>query len=259
MSLLSIKDLSVNFYDRVVLDNVSIDVGSGECIGLLGANGAGKTTFLRAALGLMPHHGISSLSMMKPSEKAKQVAWMPQSRNVAWPVSVENLVMLGRIPHIASWHKPTAEDEAKIASVMTMMNLNDIKARPVTNLSGGEQARVLIARVLAQDTPLIMADEPVAGLDPAQQILTMQVFLDIARSGRSVIVSLHDIGIAARYCTRIIMLSEHKILADGSPVDVLTHDNLARVFNIRAFYQETEYGTVFQPLGVIYERSKDIS
>jgi iron complex transport system ATP-binding protein len=131
------------------------------------------------------------------------------------------------------------------------MDLDRFRTRTATRLSGGEQARVLIARALAQNTPLIVADEPVAGLDPAHQIATMETFADLARTGRSVIVSLHDLGLAARHCTRLILLSDGEIAADGSPAGVLTLDRMADVFGIRAFYQETQDGPVFQPLEVI--------
>jgi iron complex transport system ATP-binding protein len=176
---------------------------------------------------------------------------MPQTREIAWPVTVETLVMLGRIPHMAGGGRPTLEDHARVGAALAAMDLSDYRCRTATRLSGGEQARVLIARALAQDTPLIVADEPVAGLDPAHQISTMQTFSALAGEGRSVIVSLHDLGLAARHCTRLILLSKGGIVADGTPGDVLTLDRLAQVFGIRAFYRNTEDGPVFQPLAVI--------
>ncbi|MDX1786311.1 MAG: ABC transporter ATP-binding protein, partial [Roseovarius sp.] len=117
-------------------------------------------------------------------------------------------------------------------------------------LSGGEQARVLIARALAQETPLLLADEPIAGLDPAHQIATMQTFSRLAAEGKSVLVSLHDLGLAARHCTRLILLGQGRLIADGTPRDVLTPDNLGEVFGISAWFQDTEHGLVCQPLGV---------
>jgi iron complex transport system ATP-binding protein len=251
MNLLNVENLSVANQERQVLKNISFSVKEGECIGLLGPNGAGKTTLLRSTLGLLDHQGHSSLAAMSAAKRAKHTAWLPQSREIVWPIDVETLVMLGRIPHMSGGQRATAEDQRLVDEAIATMGLESFRQRNATQLSGGEQARVLIARALAQDTPLIIADEPAAGLDPAQQILTMQAFEEIAASGRSVIVSLHDLGLAARHCSRLIMLHEGAIIADGSPEEVLTLDRLAQVYGINAFYQNTEEGPIFAPLGVI--------
>ncbi|MCY4314400.1 MAG: ABC transporter ATP-binding protein [Gammaproteobacteria bacterium] len=251
MTFLSINRLSVSLRDRCVLRNVSFEVGAGECVGLLGPNGAGKTTLMRAALGLIPYEGESSIANMVSADRARMAAWMPQTREIAWPMTVERLVVLGRIPHMANGQRPTAKDYEKVNAALAAMDLDRFRDRTATRLSGGEQVRVLIARVLAQDTPLILADEPVAGLDPAHQISTMQIFSELARAGQSVIVSLHDIGLAARHCTRLILLSDGGVAADGPPGEVLTLDRMAEVFGIHAFYRDTEDGPVFQPLKVI--------
>jgi iron complex transport system ATP-binding protein len=128
------------------------------------------------------------------------------------------------------------------------MDLARFAARPATQLSGGEQGRALIARALAQEAPLLIADEPVAGLDPAHQIATMQVFGSLAAEGRGVLVSLHDLGLAARHCTRLVMMDRGRLVADGPPDTVLTEDNLRAVFGLTAWYADTPHGPVFQPL-----------
>ena len=250
MSLLRLADLSVSMREREVFRGVSLSIGHGELVGLIGPNGAGKTTLMRAALGLLPFTGESSLAALPHAERARQVAWMPQSREIAWPVSVENVVMLGRMPHMTT-RIPSETDQGRVADALGWMDLSDMRYRAATRLSGGEQARVLIARMLAQDTPLLLADEPVAGLDPAHQISTMEIFGSLARAGKSVLVSLHDLSLAARHCTRLIMLGEGGLLADGVPADVLTPEHLARVFHITAWYRQTEYGPIYQPLEVI--------
>ncbi|GAA4224951.1 iron complex transport system ATP-binding protein [Sagittula marina] len=251
MSLLRVEHLSVTLRNRPVLRDVSFDVEEGECVGLIGPNGAGKSTLMRAALGLVAHEGQSSIAVMRDADRARAAAWMPQMREIAWPVTVDTLVMLGRIPHMAGGQKPGAEDHARVDAAIAATGLEAFRQRTATRLSGGEQARVLIARALAQDTPLIVADEPVAGLDPAHQISTMETFAKLARDGRSVIVSLHDLGLAARHCTRLIILSEGRIAADGAPADVLTLDSLRDVFGITAYFRDTDQGPVFQPLSVI--------
>lgn len=251
MSLLSIDRLSVSLQGRNVFRDVSFSIGAGELVGLIGPNGSGKSTLMRAALGLIPCEGHSSLAALPEAARAKLAAWMPQSREIAWPVTVESVVMLGRLPHLSAMQSPSAEDHERVEAALTHMELTEMRHRAATRLSGGEQARVLIARALAQDTPLLLADEPIAGLDPAHQIATMDTFAAQAVRGKSLLVSLHDIGLAARHCTRLILLGDGHLVADGPPGDVLTPERLAQVFGISAWYQQTEQGPVYQPLQVI--------
>lgn len=239
MSLLSLSSLTVRRGQCPVVDHVDLSVERGEFVGLLGPNGAGKTSLLRAALGLLPHEGRSSLARLAPAARARAVAFLPQGREIAWPVTVADLVALAEGGRAAQ------------ARAIARMGLESYQTRRATELSGGEQARVLIARALAQDAPLLLADEPAAGLDPEAQIRTMQVFRDLAREGRSVVASIHDLGLAARHCTRLVLLFRGRKVADGTPREVLSPENLAQVFGVRGFHAETEDGPVFQPLGVI--------
>jgi iron complex transport system ATP-binding protein len=250
MTDLRVENLSVRLRGRQILTDVSLTVEPHDCVGLIGPNGAGKTTLLRAILGLVPHEGRSSLAALNPDARGRACAWMPQSRDIAWPVSVETLVALGRTPHLRGLGSLTDTDRGHVDAALTTMGLTGLRHRTATRLSGGEQAMALIARALAQDTQLLMADEPIAGLDPANQISTMQVFADLARKGHAVIVSMHDLGLAARHCTRLILLGEGGIAADGPPAEVLTPENLARIFHVSAHYAQTDRGPVFQPMEV---------
>lgn len=250
MTLLALERLTVRRGDCPVVDAVSLNIAQGECVGLIGPNGAGKTTLLRAALGLMAHEGRSSLTQMSAPERARYAAWMPQSREIAWPVTVETLIALGRIPHLPRGARPGAQDQRAIDAAIHRMGLEGFRHRTATQLSGGEQARVLIARALAQDTALLLADEPIAGLDPASQIATMQVFAGLAREGHAVLVSLHDLGLAARHCSRLLMMHAGKLIADGPPREVLTPENIEHGFGITGFWADTDHGPVFQPLEV---------
>lgn len=251
MSLLSVSKLSVTLRQRPILREVSFRIEPGEVVGLIGPNGAGKTTLMRAALGLIAHLGQSSLAALAARERAKAAAWLPQARELAWPVDVETVVTLGRLPHLAAGQRPTDADRAAIDRALADMSLEDMRRRTVTRLSGGEQARVLIARTLAQETPLILADEPIAGLDPAHQIATMAHFEALAAGGKSVFVSLHDLGLAVRHCSRLLLLAEGRIVADGSAAQVLSAANLRRYFGISAFHDSGPHGPVFQPLEVL--------
>ncbi|MCV6584201.1 MAG: ABC transporter ATP-binding protein [Marinibacterium sp.] len=251
MTTLVLDNLGVRLRGRVVFDAVSLRAQPGELIGLIGPNGAGKTSLMRAALGLIPCTGQSSLADLAPRARARAVAWMPQSREIAWPVPVERLVALGRLPHLPAGRSIPAADQAHIDRAISRLGLDRLRHRAASRLSGGEQARALIARALAQDTPILMADEPIAGLDPVHQISTMSLFRDLADDGHTVMVSIHDLGLAARHCTRIILLAEGGVMADGPPREVLSPARMARAFGISVWHEDTDHGPVFQPLDVV--------
>ncbi|AGY91243.1 hypothetical protein SPICUR_01105 [Spiribacter curvatus] len=251
MTRVTFEDFSVALAGTPVISNVNLAIEPGELVGLIGPNGAGKTTLMRAALGLIPSRGACSLARLDDRSRARTVAWMPQERAVAWPIQVASLVMLGRMPYRGPGQRPSPDDRRSVADAIHQVGLTGFEKRAVTRLSAGERTRALIARALAQQTPMIMADEPIAGLDPAHQITTMETFSEIAASGRSVLVSIHDLGLAARHCTRLILVGEQRVIADGPPTAVLTPDNLARIFHIEAFLQSTDHGPVFQSLRVL--------
>lgn len=239
MSLLTLDNLTVQRGGRVTLHPTSLRVGPGEFIGLIGPNGAGKSTLLRAALGLIAARGQSSLAQLSPRARARAAAWLPQQREIAWGLRVAALVALAQ---------DGREDAPQVAAALARMDVASLAQRPATALSGGEQARVLIARALAQDTPLLLADEPIAGLDPAHQIACMALFARLAAEGRTVIASAHDLGLAARHCTRLWVLHQGRIVADGPPRAVLTPELLREVFAIRCHLAEAEGGLILQPL-----------
>ena len=251
MTLLAIEKLTVLRGECPVVDHVDLSVSAGECVGLIGPNGAGKTTLMRAALGLERFKGKSSLADMSAPERARAAAFLPQSRQIAWPVDVETLVSLGRVPHLPRGGTISAADRDAIEQALHRLGLDGFRQRIATQLSGGEQGRVLIARALAQQTPLLLADEPIAGLDPAQQIATMQVFAELAREGRAVVVSLHDLGLAVRHCTRLVLMHQGRVVADGQPDEVLTPDLVAQVFGVSIWRQDSPMGPVFQPMDVL--------
>ncbi|MGJ8597436.1 ABC transporter ATP-binding protein [Sulfitobacter sp.] len=251
MSLLTLTNFGVRRGPCDILRGIDLSVGAGEVVGIIGPNGAGKTTLMRGALGLLASTGRSSLADLDPRVRGRAVSWLPQAREIAWPMSVERLVMLGRTPHLGAGQRASAEDTAAVERALQRMDLGGFRNRTATQLSGGEQARALIARALAQETPLLMADEPIAGLDPAHQIATMQTFASLADEGHSVIVSLHDLGLAARHCTRMVVIGGGGIVADGTPRAVLTPELLRETFGISAYVQDTPEGIVFQAMGVV--------
>lgn len=245
MNAITLSNLHLRRSGRMVLDGIDLRLNPGEFVGLLGPNGAGKTSLLRAMLGLLPFEGQSSLAALPAAIRAKQAAFLPQSREIAWPMQVESLVALGRIAHPGAARRT---DRAAVDRALAALGLNALRHRIATELSGGEQARVLIARALAQETPVLIADEPISGLDPAMQIEVMRLFRHLAGQGGTVLAALHDLGLAARHCTRLLLLHRGRILADGPPEAVLTPDNLHDVFGIRAHIEAGPEGLLFQPL-----------
>ena len=250
---MTLDKLSVFRGDCPVVDNVTLALEPGDFLGLIGPNGAGKPTLMRAALGILEHEGSSSLTALSQSDRAKQAAWLPQIREIAWGLSVRDLVGLGRLPF-----GPIQKNDAHVEAEIIKMDLGAFSDRIATQLSGGEQARVLIARALAQDTPILMADEPTASLDPANQISTLKIFSDLAQDGKGIMSSIHDLGLAARYCTKLALLDRGKLVAFGSADEVLTPDNLQTVFSIEAHYEKTKEGVIFQPLSVLKKSNKNL-
>jgi iron complex transport system ATP-binding protein len=244
--VLDLAGLSVTRRKRPVLHGVTLSIGAGEFVGLIGPNGAGKSSLMEAALGLIPFTGRSSLAQMTPADRARHAAYLPQAREIAWPVSVEDLVALGRIPWPGG--RRSGADRAAIDAAIVRMGLEPFRKRTALRLSGGEQNRALIARALAQDTPLLIADEPIAGLDPAQQLACLRLFRDLAAEGRTVLASIHDLGLAARFCTRLVLLSGGHVLADG-PAEVVLQDSLLRrAFGISVRRVETPDGPAILPV-----------
>lgn len=244
--VLDLAGLSVTRRNRPVLHGVTLSIGAGEFVGLIGPNGAGKSSLMEAALGLIPFSGRSSLAQMSPAARACHAAYLPQAREIAWPVSVEDLVALGRIPWPGA--RRSGADRAAIDAAIARMGLETFRKRTALRLSGGEQNRALIARALAQDTPLLIADEPIAGLDPAQQLTCLRLFRDLAAEGRTVLASIHDLGLAARFCSRLVLLSGGHVLADGPAEDVLQDTLLRRAFGIGVRRVETPDGPAILPV-----------
>lgn len=253
MTLLSATDLHASLGGRQVLRGIDLTIAPRAFVGLIGPNGAGKSTLLRALLGLTASTGPirlggSDARAMTSRERARHIAYLPQERDVAWDVSVRTLVELGRAPHGSVFGSVGKADRAAVARAISRMEIEPFRERIVTTLSGGEKARVLIARALAQDTPILLADEPTAGLDPAHQIALMAIFADLAREGRAVVASMHDLGLAARWCDRLILLHDGRVVADGPPDAVLTPANLRAVYGVEAFFGEARGGPVILPL-----------
>lgn len=227
--------LHVTLGGRPVVNGVTLAADPGEMVAVLGPNGAGKSTLLRSLAGLIePHSGDvrlddAPLRTLDRRTLGRRVAFLPQDRMVHWPMSARAIVALGRAPY-----GDAAQASEIIERAMVEMDVAALAERPVTALSGGERARVLIARALAQETPVLIADEPSAGLDPEHQIVLCESLRRLATTGRTIVYALHDLSLAARFSTRLILLADGVVRAEGPPGQCLTPKVLAEVFAIRA-------------------------
>lgn len=241
MRTLTASKLSVHVGDKVLLHPTSLNFNNGCLAAIVGPNGAGKSTFAKALLGLTTHTGDvflddSPLTKFSPKERAKAIAYLPQGQGHAWPLPVSDVVALGRYPHQES--QQSSDDV--VGRLLARLELDGLRHQSVLTLSGGEQMRVSMARALAVEASFLLADEPLASLDPHHQFAMMDVLRAEADNGLGVVVILHDLRLAALYADRIILLNEGRIVADGVPHDVLTESTVTDIFAVRSQVEEVE-------------------
>jgi iron complex transport system ATP-binding protein len=253
MTMLSAENLGVALAGRIVLKNVSLSLSSGHLVALVGPNGAGKTTLLRALAGLIPsdgavHVGGQALSSLPLRERAKRFAYLPQGHIVHWPLPARDIVALGRYPHgVTDPARLSPRDTEVVLRAMQATDVVEFADRRVTELSGGERSRVALARVLAVEAPVILADEPTASLDPRHQIDVMKNLRAAADKDVLVIVVTHDLGLAARFADHVLVLSEGRLASQGAPGEALSEQVLSEVFRISAYRAEYQREAVIVP------------
>ena len=235
--LLSARDVTVRLGGTVIVEHASLTLRGGELAVLVGPNGAGKTTLMRALAGLVPAEGAIELggrphAALKARERARHIAYLPQGHVFYWPMPVAAIVMLGREPHADPFSGTSAEDRAAVARALATTETEAFAARVVTTLSGGERARVALARALATQAPVLLADEPTASLDPRHQLVVMELLRQAARAGNAILATMHDLTLAARFADRVIVMDQGHLVAEGSPEEALTPQRLAAVFGI---------------------------
>jgi len=238
MTMLRGIDIGVRSGTRALLEQVTLDVAPGMLLGLIGPNGAGKTTLLRVLAGLLvPSAGRvlldgRPLSSLPGDARGRAIAYLPQSPELAPGMAVADIVALGRLPHRSrGMHR---DDARAIERAMARAGVEPFAHRMAGLLSGGERARVALARALAVEAPILLADEPAAALDPAQALGVMALLRDLADAGMAVVIVMHDLAQAPRFCTHLSLLHDGRRVASGAPSAVLTDAALHDVYGITA-------------------------
>ncbi|MEI9997547.1 MAG: ABC transporter ATP-binding protein [Rhizomicrobium sp.] len=242
MTDLKVDDLKVCLGGKTILDGIKLDLSSGGLVGLIGPNGAGKSTLVRTLACLIaPERGTIALdgvdiATIDRRTLARKVAYLPQGHTLHWPLRADHVVALGRLPHLSRFASASEDDARAVASAMRRADVAPFADRIVTTLSGGERARIMIARALAVEAPVLLADEPVASLDPYHQLHVMELLRDLARDGKLVIAVLHDLLLAARFCDMLVMLNGGRLVAEGDAATVLSPANLDRTYGVEGVY-----------------------
>ncbi len=242
--MINIEKISTGYYNQKVIDELSLSFRTGEFCSILGPNGAGKTTLLKAMIGYLPlisgkiYIGNRDVSDWSRKELSRKISIIPQEINYQFDYTVTELVLMGRYPYINYWQTYNSDDHRQVEKVLEELHLYPLRQKPYSQLSGGEKQRVNIARALVQNTDIILLDEALVHLDINHQLDIITLLADInSKHNKLIIMISHNINLSADYCDRIIILKEGKLFIEGSPVDVLTEENLRLVYgtNLQIF------------------------
>lgn len=264
---LAAVNVEVRYDTRAAVRATTLVLEPGQLIALVGPNGAGKSTLLRALAGLVPYRGDvtwqgTTLTRLGGTTRARTVAYLPQDPPVHWPLAARELVALGRLPHRAYGAAENAADAAAVTAAMRETDTLEFAARSVSRLSVGERARVLLARALAVEAPVLLADEPIAMLDPYHQLDvlgTLRAYAVNPGSGskRLVVVVLHDLGLAARFCDRVLLMNSGAIVGDGPPDEALAPEAIRAHYRVEPFIARHEGEPLIVPWRSINGRRGD--
>ena len=230
------ENLYAGYNGKVILEDVSFTVGTGEIVGLIGPNGAGKSTLLKTLRGILPILFGSAVLMgddinaLEAKEFARRAAYLQQHMEMTFAYTARDIVLAGRYPYLSWWSQEKANDLAIADACMTYTGVSELADTPLHAMSGGQRQRVLLAKVLAQQTPVLFLDEPATGLDIIYQEEIFRFCRDLCAAGKTVLLVAHELSLAARFCSRLLLVGHGKLLADGAPRDVLTDELLTQAY-----------------------------
>jgi ABC-type Mn2+/Zn2+ transport system ATPase subunit len=243
---LQVRGVWAGYDSHTALEDVSFSLEKGSMVGLVGPNGSGKSTLLKVVLGLhRVWRGSVRLFGEDPAAGRRRLGYAPQSELVDWnfPVTVADVVAMGRIGRLAPWHRPGREDRRIVSECLERVRLDSLAKRPIGELSGGEQRRMLIARALAREPEILLLDEPMAGLDAASQHDVLRLFEELRGDGKSLLVATHDLSCVAG-CFNLALLLNRRVVAYGPPSDIFTRDHLNATYEAHLLFVPTE-GAVY--------------
>lgn len=251
--------VSISLGERKIVENLSLEVGGGEFLGVVGPNGAGKSTLLRAMVGLVAHEGYLRVGQLDPRRStrrllAHQVAYVPQRPELPPTMRVVDYVSLGRVAHHSYLSGPSRRDHQVIGDVLGRLDATEFSSRQLGELSGGETQRVVLARALAQDAPVLIMDEPTASLDLGHGQRALELIDELRRERRlCVVCAMHDLTLAAQYADRVLVLAAGQMVAEGSASNVFTKKNIESVFGARVEILEGSSGVIVTPIRVSHD------
>lgn len=236
-TIIELKNLSIGYGNKSVLQDVNAKINKGEIVGIIGCNGAGKSTLLKTIRGLLPKQSGEILyfgrkvESFSEKELAREVAYLQQNVEVGFGYTGKDIVLAGRYPYMKWWKGESISDEELALKCMEYTGTKELAERPVNEVSGGQKQRILLAKVLAQQTPILFLDEPTTGLDMVYQEEIFRFSKALAKMGKTILMVVHELNLAAKYCSRIILLGEGTVIADGRPDNVFTEKILSKAYN----------------------------
>ncbi|MGY0394791.1 ABC transporter ATP-binding protein [Fusobacterium sp. SYSU M8D902] len=237
---LEVKNISFSIGERKILNGINFKVRSGEIVGIIGPNGVGKTTILKSINGIIENiegeilYNGKNIREYKKKELAKNISFMNQNTNIAFDFPCIDVVILGRYPYLKKFQEYSDEDILKAEEYMKKTDTLKFKDRMIKELSGGERQRVLFAKTLTQESKIVLLDEPTASLDMKYEEEIFSIIHKLKEEKRSVITIIHNLRLAIKYCTRLILVNNGKIIGDGIPENIITEENLRNIYGVEA-------------------------
>lgn len=252
MQAIEVKNLTFKRKERAIFNDFDVSINSGKFVALLGPNGTGKSTLLKLFCGILQGDSGDitllgqSLSNMKQLERARIISYMPQTTHLETPFTVEQVVKMGRYPHKKRFSNWSSVDDEQVARAIEYTGITELKERFITDLSGGERQLVYLTKAIAQNTPILLLDEPTSDLDIYHQMIVTKLLRQLVQDGRTVVAAIHDINLAARICDESLLIKDGEIIVFGEQQQVMQKMNLQRGFQVKTYVYEEQFTSAVQ-------------